>query len=394
MINFLLHSKPKHLLVVLSIAFANFLFTYKYVNRLGNDTATTISVVVSCLAPFLIFGIYFLSIKNKPPIIYRLFNSSKLKWYLIGGLSSFSILFFIIHPQNLLRIDRFEMIQLFWDNAFSKVCPYCPRSEGTNIPSPFPFYFFLALPFYLIHEVGVLSLSGVIAFIIVLTTRKYISNELKNMILLLLLTCPAVIYEIGCRSTNFLNSVLVLCLVLYIKELHLNSGIKIFTTGILAGCVMSTRSISFLFLFLIFLYRWRKSLFSGQFILLAVTTVMTFFVTFIPLILICKDKFITFNPFTVQTSLAPFPVMFAVAILSTIAILFTKDFFTWCLISGFACFFLFIGHCFQFGGGNYIHAIVTSNIDISYISFSLPFFLYSLCGIESKVCFPILTGEF
>lgn len=394
MINFFLNSKIKYLFVVISIAFANFLFTYKYVNRLANDTVTTISVVVSCLLPFLIFVAYFLSIKNKPPVIYALFNSSKLKWYLTGGLFLFSILFFIIHPQNLLKIDRFEMIQLFWDNAFSKLCPYCPRSEGTNIPSPFPFYFFLALPFYLIHEVGFLSLSGVTAFIIVLTTRKYISNELKNTVLLLLLTCPAVVYEIFCRSTNFLNSVLILFFALYIKQLHLNSGIKIFTTGILAGCILSTRSISFLFIFLIFLYRWRDSLFSRQFVLLAATTIVTFFVTFIPVILICKDKFITYSPFTVQASLAPISVMLVVAILSTIATLFTKDFFVWCLISGFACFFLFIGHCLQFGGGNYINAIVTSNVDISYISFSIPFFLFGLCGIESKsLCCSNRAGE-
>jgi hypothetical protein len=57
------------------------------------------------------------------------------------------IVFFII-PQESLRVDRYEMIKLFWDNTFSGINPYTPR-EHTNIPGPFPCYFILALPFYL-----------------------------------------------------------------------------------------------------------------------------------------------------------------------------------------------------------------------------------------------------
>ena len=72
------------------------------------------------------------------------------------------IVFFII-PQESLRVDRYEMIKLFWDNTFSCINPYTPR-EHTNIPGPFPCYFILALPFYLLKEIGLLSLAGFLLF--------------------------------------------------------------------------------------------------------------------------------------------------------------------------------------------------------------------------------------
>ena len=66
----------------------------------------------------------------------RIFNNQTYVAIVIAFSVFMGIVFFII-PQESLRVDRYEMIKIFWDNVFSGINPYTPR-ENSNIPGPFP----------------------------------------------------------------------------------------------------------------------------------------------------------------------------------------------------------------------------------------------------------------
>ena len=360
------------------ISCINLLFSFKYLNRLENKSIMIVGMVLCFALPILFYILYVYTKKVDNIKIKTILYSRYLSWIFLLGLILFTIFFFVHYPQNLLKIDRFEMINLFWDNIFTNKCPYCPRTEGTNIPGPFPFYFYIFFPFYLINEVGYLSLLGVIVFILLLNHNRSVLKGISNTIILILLSCPAVIYEITCRSTIFLNSVLILCLFLLIKNYNLKNWQNIFIVSCATGLVLSTRSLSFLFVFLALIFIYKKNILHRNVIITGLLSAIVFISTFIPIILLCKKQFITTNPFTVQSSLVPTYYILIIAVFSSFITFFIKNLLTFCWYVGICCVALFIGHLYMYGNAGLVEAIVNSSVDISYISFSIPFLLYGM----------------
>ena len=156
-------------------------------------------------------------------------------------------------PQESLRVDRYEMIKLFWDNTLARINPYTPRGIHTNIPGPFPCYFILALPFYLCKEIGLLSLTGFLFFSYLLY-RSGASMKSRTIALLLLAGSPAFAWEITCRSTIFLNMVLVVGLIQQMERWS-KGGFTARASigyGLLTGFIACTRSVTILVLVPIF----------------------------------------------------------------------------------------------------------------------------------------------
>ena len=354
----------------------NALFAWKYVSRVDNSIYVMAAVLISLLTPFLIFSIYSFRRKGRAHVIL----SSKITTILIvAAFVLISIFFFIRVPQDSLRVDRYEMIRLFWENLLANRCPYCPRSAETNIPGPFPFYFFGAFPFFLAGEIGFYSLAGFFLFTGILIKAKHIRFDLKNTLLLLLITSPAFIFEIFCRSTNFLNSTFLLLCGLIISRTVFRNHKSVLITGILTGLALSTRSISFLVIALAFIYTLKKNILSPKASGMYATAAVVFLLTFLPVVLICKATFFKYNPFSVQASLAPPLLLLAIAPVSCILAYRAIRFSTLNAITGFTLFILVAGYAVNIMvQRGFKDAIFSSAVDISYFSLALPFLLYSL----------------
>lgn len=367
---------------IIIISCINLLFSFKYLNRLENKIVLFAGVVFCTILPILFYLLFSYAKKSQSGLIRKHLFYPYLPWILVSGILLISMAFFFLYPQNLLRVDRFEMINLFWDNWFSNKCPYCPRTEGTNIPGPFPFYFYLAFPFYIINETGYLSLLGVITFVAMLKLSNN-KNKISYPLVLILLSCPAVIYEIAGRSTVFLNSVLILIIMLYLNDNKLKTWQNVLITGILTGLLLSTRSLSFLFVFLSYLFFYQKNFFEKKVFLSGVLSLIVFAVTFIPILLVCKDIFPANNPFVVQSSLVPTTYIGIIGIISFFITITLKRFATFCWFSGIICITLFISYLSLFVKNGLINSIIESNVDISYVTFSIPFLLYSMIEAEN-----------
>ena len=294
---------------------------------------------------------------------------------------AFSITSFAVIPQESLRVDRYEMIRLFWDNFFADINPYTPRSLETNIPGPFPFYFYLALPFYAIGEIGYFSLLGFIIFVLLL--RKAIQDERNRILILLaLILSPAYSWEIICRSTLFLNSTLVLAYIFVLTIIDIDKNKNIIISAILLGLILSTRSIVLTVMcpYLVFIGIHKTGL--KKISLWVIGIGMGFTATFLPIIFF-QGFFPSNNPFAIQNIFLPLWLPIIVLLLMTvisIKIEHISDFIFYSMIFTVVLVFAyFLVQVMQF---NFSIALFKDGADISYIVLSLPFVLF---GIGQKI---------
>lgn len=157
--------------------FVNFLFLVKYSSR-----------ILFYYLPFSIFiSVLFILLWNN-------------RFYLIGTLIRFKISYkallilflilsffiFLFIPKETLHVDRWSVINSFWENYFNNKYVYYAKSFDNNSPGPMPFYFVLALPFYLIGELGWFSVLGIVLFLI--TVNKFKKTNESNIVSVVLVT--------------------------------------------------------------------------------------------------------------------------------------------------------------------------------------------------------------
>jgi hypothetical protein len=278
------------------------------------------------------------------------------------------------------------MINLFWENALKGINPYTPHG-GSNIPSPFPFYFIIAFPFHLCREVDILSLLGAVIFIGLLY-KSPSSLQTKSVGLMALLLSPAFCYEVVCRSTVFLNSVLVILLVAYLEKKRPVDSIQLLGAGILTGLALSTRSVVVLMLIPYWMqyFRREKPPVTGAIVYLTATAAV-FLILFVPFL-----SFPSFlagrNPFAVQAWLAsaimPIPAIRVALTITIAAGFFIRDVVDYYYFEAAFLSLLTLGFVAALIA---IHgwkvAIVESRADISYLLFFLPFMIIAMWGQES-----------
>lgn len=309
------------------------------------------------------------------------FFTKKIFFVLVILFIAFSITSFAVIPQESLRVDRYEMIRLFWDNFFDGINPYTPRSFGTNIPGPFPFYFYLALPFYAIGEIGYFSLLGFILFVLLL--RKAIRDERDRIVILLaLILSPAYSWEIICRSTLFLNSALVLACIFILTSIDINKNKNIIIGAILFGLILSTRSIVLIIMFPYLLFIGLHRMEIKKISLWVIGIGAGFIATFLPIIFF-QGFFLINNPFAVQNIFLPIWLPIIILLLMTVISIKIKhisDFIFYSMISTVVLVFAyFLVRVMQF---SFSIALFKDGADISYIILSLPFVLF---GIRQKI---------
>ena len=185
---------------VFILLFINFAFSVKYLSRI-----TPYFLLGSILITVLYFMIWYFRFRiSKISEKLHFLNLALLILFIVT-----SSYIFVQIPFQQLNVDRWSVINSFWNNYFNGEYVYFAKSHMGNMAGPMPFYFILALPFYLIGEIGYLSLLGVVIFYLLLKLNAK-PPSIQLPYLFLVMFSVSTLWEVVCRSNIFLNAVLIL----------------------------------------------------------------------------------------------------------------------------------------------------------------------------------------
>lgn len=355
--------------------FVNFLFTYKYLERF-TQWAALLSVFVSVL---------YIILYSKRNLLK--FFSKKIEVILLVVFITACLLIWQKIPIDTLNVDRWSVITSFWDSFFSNEYPYFAKSFAGNPPGPMPFYFILALPFYLIGELGFLTIIGSLFFYWLMRYKK-VEPTTRVFILLLILSSLFNLWELICRSNIFFNASLVLGSLIYMLNQKIFTLKTLIISGFFIGLLISTRNVFIISYLICFLYLWRvKVIKFKQLVILGIISLLIFTITFIPIIYGHFEGFKKMNPFIVQsTFLIPFEytiLFILIAIGSSFLCKNKNDIYFYNAIVLFISILIYLVYYIVNQG--FIKAFTESTVDISYFIFCIPFALWFLASDEPKL---------
>jgi hypothetical protein len=358
----------------------NLLFVYKYTARV-TDLAGYVTALL---------GAFYISVwtfRGKIPVSGKQFMlAAYVTLVIFAGLS---MLVFSRVPVESLNVDRWSVITSFWETFFDSRYPYFAESNVGNPPGPMPFYFILALPFYYAGELGLLSLMGLMLFIaVIIRSKAHINNKLGTLIIMV--TSLFYLWEIVVRSNVFLNSTLVLLVLIWFAALDKKPGPGFFANAFCGGLLLATRSV-FIIPYIIFLvYALRMGMISFRnLVLYGLTGLVAFAITFLPFVINHFDDFLVINPFVIQsTFLVPFHYTAGFLLLAALAAFLCRSKADTFLYSGIVLFVSIAVYFLYHTALSGLHAAyIESIVDISYFIFATPFLLYYLLKYSSK--FPV-----
>jgi hypothetical protein len=351
--------------------FINFLFALKYSSRIV-DFAFLGAISYSVILFALILTVW--KINNK--FFRREFYWIYLCLFILG-----SILIMNRIEVDSLNVDRWSVITSFLNALFSGQFPYLAKSHLNNAPGPFPFYFIMASPFYFLGEIGYFSLIGFVGFVF-LINKLFTQYKDKIILIILLTTSPAFLWEITVRSTLFVNIVIVLLYILWIEKNRLNQKRDLVIAGLLGGLLLSTRGIVGVILISYLSYYFKGCStndlkYKASLFILSLTT--GFLTTIIPFIIWNYKLFFQYNPITLQANFLPLELLIIFIIFSIIIGLKSQTINDFYWFMGILLFLIvgvhFIIAIFINGWTN---SIFYNAVDFSYFLFAFPFLLISI----------------
>lgn len=350
--------------------FVNVLFIMKYIPRTGfNAIIPTVFYCLIILIVYLIYRRYSLVLKE---------NTYKFLLWIFTFIAIIIITGILIKIEPLsVRVDRWSAVTYFLDSLFKGIYPYGTPTHVnlTNFPSPFPMWYVINLPFYLMGDVGI----GLIFFLLLVLFAFYrLTQSYRQTFLffLLIVLSPAYWWEVAVRSDSLSNGFLVLSIIFLYQTKKISIDRNLVLTAILCGIIASTRLSAILpialFIFPSFLkLNWNKKI---SFILTAAGFLI---LTFLPFIFWDTNEWIFFkrNPFMSQSSVGN-PIlllfMFVLGIFAALRWKNTSQFFNITSIFIFIFILSFQINLLVTKGIN--DSILTDSIcDISYFSLCLPY---------------------
>jgi hypothetical protein len=252
-----------------------------------------------------------------------------------------------------------------------------PYASSVN-PSGLPFLFILAIPFYILGDLGFLQIFSflMLAFIAHIESGK--SDLFKFRAMLLLIMAPIFLFEIVVRSDLFSNMVIVMLYLVIFRLYNRNVGfIFPLLSGVAGGLLLSTRGVVSIIYIIFFLFMIREHRFKyGLFIL---SMLAGFIITLAPFLIWNADYFIGSGPFAIQLSYIPGWVFILSIIASVICGLIVRSFeavYKSITVTLFGVVFVaFTISTMSFG---LTESVLGDRFDISYFSFAMPFLLLSL----------------
>ena len=290
-------SKTSFLQITLYL-FVNVIFILKYLPRAGVSS----SMFVSLYLTFILFTLYLYGIYS---------NKISEKIFRIGYWVLLFLMILVIIGMLLkinrysVRVDRWSAVSFFLDNFFQGIYPYSAHTHvsNTNFPSPFPFWYVINIPFYLLGDVGY-GLIFFLLFTAILVKRFFLTYRKSFIFVLLICFAPAYWWEVAVRSDSLSNSLLVFVFLLWFIKKKYTLSNNLWLSIIACGLIASTRLSAILPLALFYFKPFVKIQWKSKiYFILGVLVVV--FLTFTPFIFWNTKNWIFFsrNPFMSQTSI-------------------------------------------------------------------------------------------
>ena len=371
----LLNKKTLSLIILL---FINIVFSYKYLKRVVD-----FPIIIS----FALTIIYFVILTYPPKILYKF--KVEIKYLNVLVLLSFTLISIYTFSKiqvETLGVDRWSVITNFWNTFFRGEYAYLSTSNVGNPPGPMPFYFIIALPFYLLGELGFMSLTGLFAFYLLLVYKKVGQLKIFSSLIFICLS-TFYLWEVVSRSNILLNSTLILFSIIFFENFRKFNFSKIIVSALIVGFLLSTRNVFAIAYIIYFMYllRSKKIKFLN---LVALTTfaIIVFLLTFFPFVYNHFDEFFIMNPFIVQsTFLIPFGYTIIFLIIAFLSSFFVKSFQNSIFYIGINLFIsILIYSIYLILNRGFEAAYEGSVIDISYYIFCIPFLLYTILETSEK----------
>lgn len=376
----------KHIAVLIYIS-VNILFIQKYTSRFTNS-AYLLSILYGGFIVCIVYDPF--SIKK----IFRRHTSQKYIRYSLYTLLLFTIISIILLLCNIdkesVRVDRWSAVTYFIDGCLSGTYPYGMHTHvsDTNYPSPFPIWYVVNLPFYIMGDVGI----GLVFFILlfVFTVQYFYKSENKTLFLLsLLLLSPAYWWEIYVRSDSVSNVILVFCCIIWYHNRQKSMQTDFFKTAIIFGLLLSTRLTAAQPIALYFFPQYMKlNGIKKIYYFLAFATVLL--ITFLPFIFWDTESWIFFrrNPFLTQTSVGNGWTLLTMIVLGIILSYQWKKEKNFNSYSFYIGVFIFIfislsNIMLVFNYGIKDSLFLDSQYDISYYNLSLPYIIFYLSKLAT-----------
>lgn len=231
--------------------------------------------------------------------------SRKTNLYLLALVTLISAVLVMTLPEKS-DVSRLAAISGWLKNFLDGHFPY-----GISVnPSPLPVLFFLALPFYLVGNPGLLEVAGVLFLGIAVLRMNRDDTRRASAQLLTLLLLPSTYYELVTRSELFFNVSLVILVLMLADEAVMpgKTDLKFFGIAVAMGLALSTRTVVGLAYASFVVFKFRSGNFKNG-LRFSFVVMLTFCLTFVPFIIWNFHEFVLDGPFAVQFGYVSFPVM-------------------------------------------------------------------------------------
>lgn len=361
------------------VLFVNLLFSIKYLSRFS-DLGVYLAFVLLVVQLLIIIYCERKCVSIKAVKYFSYF-------FILILITSAIVSHYFIKLEHI-NVDRWSVINSFLTELFNGNYPYLAKSHLGNYPGPMPVYFAIALPFYTIGELSLLSVLGYLIFIYLLLKKSGV-NPKSEIIILLLFTSLFVYWEIVTRSNIFSYSVIIFLVLRTFLSIEKNNyNKKFFLSAVLTGLLLSTRSVFILAYIITFLSSFiRGEIKLKSLFIYTMVSSLAFLFTFLPFLLFYKNEFFLMNPFIIQSSiLIPQVYVFVFIFISILLSFIVKNDLDKYFYIGISLFIsiaiYFVYH--SFGHGFEKVFLENGLADISYFIFCMPFLFYFILKSQRK----------
>lgn len=357
------------------ILVTNLFFVWKYVPRAG----------ISPILATIVYSIFFIGCvylykhaikKNISEVLAGVFSI-----IITVGIICFIVCAIIFISPYSIQVDRWSATSFFIEALLNGEYPYGVHTHisENNFPSPFPFWHYINIPFWLMGDVGWIQLFFLLFFL----ASMYVYFRSWHAVLgslLLLCISPAYWWELVTRSDGLSNAILVCSSLLLIERYNIKMKDKWWFMAIITGCLASTRLSAIIPMALYLFKPWLDANWKVKIGFVGIVFAIIF-AFFAPYIFWDTETWIFFqrNPFMSQTSPGS-PWILGVMVFIALIIAYKKQTFYYYLSTTSIFIFTFM-LVSQIGVILLSPTPVTlfdSCCDISYFTLALPYVILAL----------------
>ncbi|MBO5232693.1 MAG: acyltransferase [Prevotella sp.] len=284
-----------------------------------------------------------------------------------------------------IKVDRWSAIHNVIAALLDGEFPYLAQTHLGGYASPFPVWMVAHIPFFFLGNVGLSIIAATAVFTV--TLQRCHGTRAAIQATLMLLFSLNLWYEASVRSDLITNFMLLAAFVIYIHRKGISLATHPWSLAVICGLWLSTRLTCALPLFIVLFPSWLR-LTWGKRIMIPAVALLTFMLTFLPLLLWDADAllFSEYPPFLLQTRQGhPGDVVLIVILCTLLALWHRHD--TRRLMFGQAVALTAIS------AGTMVHnmaiynnwdMIFQSDYDITYLDMALPFLIAATVITQEK----------